>query len=95
MSDAGQHFLEEGGDPIFQPVPGPARDGAEGFARFDLTPEVEKGLTFRSLADTTAATLEYHFSRSEERRAALRAGVGAGREREVLDLWRAFGRAGR
>ena len=44
------------------PVWRPARDGFEGFARFDLTPEVEKGLTFRSLADTTAATLEYHFS---------------------------------
>ncbi len=77
------------------PVWRPARDGAEGFARFDLTPEVEKGLTFRSLADTTAATLEYHFSRSEERQAALRAGVSAEREREVLDLWRAFRRAAR
>ncbi len=76
------------------PVWRPARDGAEGFARFDLTPEVEKGLTFRSLADTTAATLEYHFSRPAERQAALRAGVGAEREREVLDLWRAFRRAG-
>ena len=51
------------------PVWRPARDGAEGFARFDLTPEVERGLTFRSLADTTAATLEYHFSRPPERRA--------------------------
>ena len=76
------------------PVWRPARDGAEGFARFDLTPEVEKGLTFRSLADTTAATLEYHFSRPAERQAALRAGTSAEREREVLDLWRAFRRAG-
>jgi len=76
------------------PVWRPARDGAEGFARFDLTPEVEKGLTFRSLADTTAATLEYHFSRPAERQTALRAGVSAEREREVLDLWRAFRRAG-
>ena len=76
------------------PVWRPARDGAEGFARFDLTPEVEKGLTFRSLADTTAATLEFHFSRPPERQAALRAGVGAEREREVLDLWRAYRGAG-
>lgn len=76
------------------PVWRPARDGAEGFARFDLTPEVEKGLTFRSLADTTAATLEYHFSRPAERQAALRAGVDAQREREALDLWRAYRRAG-
>ena len=76
------------------PVWRPARDGAEGFARFDLTPEVEKGLTFRSLADTTAATLEYHLSRPAERQGALRAGTSAEREREVLDLWRAFRRAG-
>ena len=75
------------------PVWRPARDGAEGFARFDLTPEVEKGLTFRSLADTTAATLEFHFARPPERQATLRAGVSAEREREVLDLWRAY-RAG-
>ena len=76
------------------PVWRPARDGAEGFARFDLTPEVEKGLTFRSLADTAAATLEYHFSRSAERQAALRAGVSAEREQEVLGMWRAFRRGG-
>ena len=75
------------------PVWRPARDGAEGFARFDLTPEVDKGLTFRSLADTTAATLEYHFSRPTERQADLRAGVDAEREAEVLAMWRAYQRA--
>ena len=71
------------------PVWRPARDGAEGFARFDLTPEVEKGLTFRSLADTTAATLEFHFSRPPERQAELRSGVSAEREAEVLAMWHA------
>ena len=71
------------------PVWRPARDGAEGFARFDLTPEVEKGLTFRSLADTTAATLEFHFSRTPERQAELRAGISAEREAEVLAMWHA------
>ena len=75
------------------PVWRPARDGAEGFARFDLTPEVDKGLTFRSLADTTTATLEYHFSRPTERQAELRAGIGAEREAEVLAMWRAYQRA--
>jgi len=74
------------------PVWRPARDGAEGFARFDLTPEVEKGLTFRSLADTTAATLEFHFSRPPERQAELRAGVSADREAEVLAMWHAYQR---
>ncbi|MDE2806170.1 MAG: NAD-dependent epimerase/dehydratase family protein [Gemmatimonadota bacterium] len=71
------------------PVWRPARDGAEGFARFDLTPEVEKGLTFRSLADTTAATLEFHFSRPPERQAELRAGITAEQEAEVLAMWHA------
>lgn len=75
------------------PVWRPARDGAEGFARFDLTPEVEKGLTFRPLADTTAATLEYHFSRPVERQAQLRAGISAEREAEVLAMWHAYQRA--
>ena len=74
------------------PVWRPARDGFEGFARFDLTPEVEKGLTFRSLADTTAATLEYHFSRTPERQAALRSGMSAEREAEVLAMWHAYRR---
>lgn len=76
------------------PVWQPARGRFAGFARFDLTPEVEKGLKFRPLADTASATLEYHFSRSEERQAAFRAGVGAEREREVLGMWRAFQRTG-
>ena len=70
------------------PVWRPARDGAEGFARFDLSTEVELGLTFRSLADTTAATLEYHFSRPADEQDPLRSGITAEREREVLALWR-------
>ncbi|MGI9626350.1 MAG: NAD-dependent epimerase/dehydratase family protein [Longimicrobiales bacterium] len=74
------------------PVWRPARDGAEGFARFDLTPEVERGLTFRSLADTTQATLEYHFSRPPERQGELRSGVDAAREIEVLALWHSYNR---
>lgn len=76
------------------PVWRPARGRFAGFARFDLTPEVDKGLKFRPLADTASATLEYHFSRPAERQAAFRAGVGAEREREVLSLWRAFRRTG-
>ncbi len=71
------------------PVWRPARDGAEGFARFDLTPEVEKGLTFRSLADTTAATLEFHFSRTAERQAEVFNRLSPEREAEVLANWHA------
>jgi 2'-hydroxyisoflavone reductase len=71
------------------PVWRPPNNGNEGFARFDLTPEVEAGLTFRSLADTAAATLEYHYSRPVERREAFRSGLEAAREREVLTAWHA------
>ncbi len=69
------------------PVWRPARDGYEGFARFDLTPEVEKGLTFRSLADTTAATLEFHFSRPADQQARVFNRLSAEREAEVLAAW--------
>ena len=71
------------------PVWRPPTDGNEGFARFDLTPEVEAGLTFRSLADTATATLEYHYARPLERREAFRSGLAAEREREVLAAWHA------
>ncbi len=71
------------------PVWMPPRDGREGFARFDLTNEVAHGLTFRSLADTTSATLAFHFSRPAERQAALRAGISAEREAQVLAEWHA------
>ena len=84
-------FLQEAGLRPYaeMPVWRPARDGYEGFARFDLTPEVEKGLTFRSLADTTAATLEFHFSRPEERQARVFNRLSPEREAEVLAAWHA------
>jgi 2'-hydroxyisoflavone reductase len=69
------------------PVWMPPTEGRQGFARFDLTPEVEAGLTFRPLAVTAQDTLEYHFSRPPERQAALRAGISDEREAEVLTAW--------
>lgn len=71
------------------PVWRPPTPGFEGFARFDLSREVAAGLTFRSLADTTLATLEYHHSRDAERKARLRAGASAEKEAEVLKAWHA------
>jgi 2'-hydroxyisoflavone reductase len=71
------------------PVWLPPRDGYEGFARFDMSPEVALGLTFRPLAVTAGDTLEYHFSRSPERQADLRAGLSAEREAEILTAWHA------
>jgi len=74
--------------PVWMP-PGPGR---EGFARFDLTPEVEAGLTFRPLAVTAKDTLDYHFSRPLEEQDPLRAGLPAEREAEVLAAWHAANR---
>lgn len=71
------------------PVWRPPTPGSEGFARFDLTPEVEAGLTFRPLAVTARDTLDYHFSRPESRQASLKAGLSAEREVEVLAAWHA------
>lgn len=73
------------------PVWRAARGNYAGFAQFDLTPEVERGLTFRPLADTARDTLEYHFSRPLERQQQLSAGISAEREAEVLALWHARG----
>lgn len=71
------------------PVWRPPTPGNEGFARFDLSREVASGLTFRSLADTTRATLAFHHSRPAERQAELRAGTTLEREAEVLAAWHA------
>ncbi len=75
------------------PVWMPPRDGREGFARFDLSNEVAHGLTFRPLAVTARETLDYHFSRSPERQAELRAGISAEREAEALAAWHDRARA--
>ncbi len=82
-------FLAEHGIRPYREMPvwRPPHDGFEGFARFDLTPEVERGLTFRSLAQTALDTLEYHFSRPQERQTALRSGISLDREAEVLAAW--------
>lgn len=84
-------FLAEHGVRPYQEMPvwRPPVAGSEGFARFDLTPEVEAGLTFRPLAETARDTLEYHFSRPVERQNAIRPGLSAEREAEVLVAWHA------
>jgi 2'-hydroxyisoflavone reductase len=68
------------------PVWRPPSMGA-GFARFDLTPEVEAGLTFRPLAVTARDTLDFHYSRPPERQANLESGLAPEREVEVLAEW--------
>ena len=71
------------------PVWMPARDGREGFGRFDISREVALGLTFRPLAVTALDTLEYYRAQPPERQERLRAGISSEREAEVLALWHA------
>ena len=52
---------------------------------------IEAGLTFRPLADTTVATVDYWNSLSEERRAKPKAGCPPELEKKVLEAWHARG----
>ena len=69
------------------PVWQPAKGGHEGFARFDISPELALGITFRPLAVTTRDTLDYYHAQTPERQETLKAGLSAEREREVLAEW--------
>ena len=71
------------------PVWIPAEGEYAGFGRRSNARAVAAGLTFRPLADTAKATLEFHESRSAERKAKLRAGLTPEREKEVLAAWKA------
>jgi 2'-hydroxyisoflavone reductase len=69
------------------PVWQPPRNGREGFARFDITPEIRTGLTFRPLAVTVKETLDWFRTLAPARQAVLKAGLTPEREKEVLALW--------
>ncbi|HVS31261.1 MAG TPA: NAD-dependent epimerase/dehydratase family protein [Thermoanaerobaculia bacterium] len=65
----------------------PAGDYA-GFGSRSNRKAIAAGLTFRPLADTARATLDYHESRPAERKAKMRAGITPEREAEVLAAWK-------
>ncbi len=69
------------------PVWRPPTPGFQGFARFDLSREIAAGLTFRTLADTTMATLAFHHARPAAEQ-VLRAGAKPEQEAAVLKAWR-------
>ena len=71
------------------PVWVPPRGDEAGFAMISIKKALAKGLTFRSLADTTQATLEWFHKQPPERQAKLHAGITAEREKEVLAVWHA------
>jgi 2'-hydroxyisoflavone reductase len=60
-----------------------------GFSSSSIQRALDAGLTFRPLADTAKATMDYWNSLPEERRAKPRAGLPAEKETEVLAAWHA------
>ena len=75
------------------PVWVPSAGQSAGFARRSIARALAKGLTFRPFAVTAKDTLDFYEAQSEERKAQLRAGLAAAREKEVLAAWHA--RAGK
>ncbi|HET7712032.1 MAG TPA: NAD-dependent epimerase/dehydratase family protein, partial [Thermoanaerobaculia bacterium] len=59
-----------------------------GVGRTSNRKAIAAGLTFRPLADTTRATLDFVATRSAERNAKLRAGISPEREAEVLKAYK-------
>jgi 2'-hydroxyisoflavone reductase len=84
-------FLEQQKVAPWQDMPVwiPAEGRTAGFAQRSIQRALDKGLTFRPFADTVKATLEVYESQTEERKAQLRAGLAAAREKEVLARWHA------
>jgi 2'-hydroxyisoflavone reductase len=71
------------------PVWIPPRGEETGFAEISIKRALDKALTFRTLADTTQATLEWFKQQTAERQAKLKAGITAEKEKEVLAAWHA------
>jgi len=67
----------------------PPRGGTLGFSQVNNQKAIGKGLTFRSVNDTTKATLEWFHKQPPERQAKLKAGLTPERETAVLAAWHA------
>jgi 2'-hydroxyisoflavone reductase len=67
----------------------PPRGESLGFSQVNVQKAISKGLTFRSIGDTTKATLEWFHKQTPERQAKLRAGLTPERETAVLAAWHA------
>jgi 2'-hydroxyisoflavone reductase len=80
--------------PVFQVM----RGNTAGFARFDLTPEINAGLRFRPLEVTAKETLDWFrtlpperqaFRLNREQQGGLKTGFTVEREKALLALWHA------
>jgi 2'-hydroxyisoflavone reductase len=87
-------FLEQQKVPLEEmPIWAPADSAEGGVNTHSNKKAVAAGLTYRSLADTTKATLAWYKRLPAERRnAPLRAGLKPEREAEVLAAWKAKGK---
>jgi 2'-hydroxyisoflavone reductase len=71
----------------------PVWTGSEsGMARTSNKRAIEKGLTFRPLAETARDTLAWFKQRTPERQAKLKSGLTPEREKEVLNAWHKTGK---
>ena len=80
---ASQRIVDE--MPIWTPPNGPEA----AYDQVNINKALSKGLTFRSLADTTAATLEWFRKQPADRQMKMRAGLKPEREAQVLAAWHA------
>ena len=83
-----QFCLEHGVGPWMEmPLWIPAEPDSIGFSQVSIERAVSHGLTFRPLADTAKATLDWAKTRPKDRR--WKAGLSAAKEIEVLNAWHA------
>lgn len=69
------------------PVWVPLTEETAAFMAVSVSRAVAKGLTYRPLAVTAKDTLAWHKARPAERQEAMRVGISADREKEVLAAW--------
>lgn len=74
--------------PVYQVM----RGRTAGFARFDLTPELNAGLKIRPMEDTARDTLAWWKTTPAERQVATKTGFTPEREAALLKLWKARAR---
>ena len=80
---ASQKIVDE--MPIWTPPNGPEA----AYDQVNINKALSKGLTFRSLSDTTAATLDWFRKQTTDRQTKMRAGLKPEREAQVLAAWHA------
>ena len=84
-------FIEKNGIAPWAELPCwlPSEGDYAGWGTTSNAKALAAGLTFRPLADTVGATLDWFDTLPEERRTQMRSGIEPGREAELLARWHA------